>query len=108
MRRKNLFLSLSPNKRNYKVGIYEGSSIVIFGTVFIVAHRRLRESIFALAFGIPVKDYLYLDSILPYAMQFEAGNWSINKRRSTVSKEEAQNALETLINMGIKISNILG
>ena len=69
---------------------------------------RLRESIFALAFGIPVKDYLYLDSILPYAMQFEAGNWSINKRRSTVSKEEAQNALEMLINMGIKISNILG
>ena len=41
MRRKNLFLSLSPNKRNYKVGIYEGSSIVIFGTVFIVAHRCL-------------------------------------------------------------------
>jgi hypothetical protein len=40
MRRKNLFLSLSPNKRNYKVGIYEGSSIVIFGTVFIVAHRK--------------------------------------------------------------------
>jgi hypothetical protein len=39
MRRKNLFLSLSPNKRNYKVGIYEGSSIVIFGTVFIVAHK---------------------------------------------------------------------
>ena len=38
MRRKNLFLSLSRNKRNYKVGIYDGSSIVIFGTVFIVAH----------------------------------------------------------------------
>jgi hypothetical protein len=40
MRRKNLFLSLSPNKRNYKVGIYEGSSIVILGTVFIVAHNN--------------------------------------------------------------------
>ena len=44
MRRKNLFLSLSPNKRNYKVGIYEGSSIVIFGTVFIVAHNLLTIS----------------------------------------------------------------
>ena len=43
MRRKNLFLSLSPNKRNYKVGIYEGSSIVIFGTVFIVAYRGSGE-----------------------------------------------------------------
>jgi NitT/TauT family transport system substrate-binding protein len=38
MRRKNLFLSLSPNKRNDKVGIYEGPSIAIFGTVFIVAY----------------------------------------------------------------------
>jgi len=38
MRRKNLFLSLSPNKRNYKVGIYEGSSIVIFGAVSTVAY----------------------------------------------------------------------
>jgi hypothetical protein len=40
MKRKNLFLFLSRNKRNYQVGINRGSYIVIFGAVFIVAHRQ--------------------------------------------------------------------
>ncbi len=53
MRRKNLFLSLSPNKRNYKVGIYEGSSIVIFGTIFIVAHTRERTTTSGIAARSP-------------------------------------------------------
>jgi hypothetical protein len=41
MKRKNLFLFLSRNNRNYKAGIYMGSSIVILGTVFIVAQNCL-------------------------------------------------------------------
>lgn len=69
---------------------------------------RLRESVITLAFGIQVKDYLFLTATLPYAAQFVAGNWSINKRRSMVSKEEAQKALGILINIGIKISSVLG
>jgi hypothetical protein len=69
---------------------------------------RLRESVIILAFGIQGKDYLFLTGTLPYAAQFMAGNWTINKTRSTVSKEEAQKALDILINMGIKISDVLG
>ena len=56
MRRKNLFLSLSPNKRNDKVGIYEGPSIVIFGTVFIVAHRSLIERTIFRHYGVINKE----------------------------------------------------
>jgi hypothetical protein len=40
MKRKNLFLFLSRNNRNYKVGINRESYTVIFGGVFIVAHNR--------------------------------------------------------------------
>jgi hypothetical protein len=55
-----------------------------------------------------VNDYLFLVATLPYAAQYVAGNWSIIKKRAKVSKEEAQKALDILINMGIKISNVLG
>jgi hypothetical protein len=57
MRRKNLFLSLSPNKRNDKVGIYEGSSIVIFGAVFIVAYSS--RIIFFFVRWIPLEKKKY-------------------------------------------------
>jgi hypothetical protein len=69
---------------------------------------RLRESVITFAFGIQVKDYLFLTATLSYAAQFMPGNWSINKRRSMVSKEEAHKALGILINIGIKISSVLG
>jgi hypothetical protein len=68
---------------------------------------RVRESIITLAFGIQIRDYFYLNAVLPHAVQFVSGNWSTIKKRTDINKEQAQKALEILVNMAIKISSLI-
>ena len=73
--------------------------------------ERNRESSIITMLGIPLKDYVLTQRVLPSAVQMMAGNWRFSHgfgSRRVIGLDEATKAKDLVVNLAIKAQSVIG